>query len=370
MMSEVFMKFGSSIIFILLPFMFPLLVISLEYRHFFKSSPQPDIYYAIKTEDTQLLKKVLNQNNSYDDDINKALFNVMRSSHYTNKSQELEFLIKHGADVNKKNNGDTLVIALLHTEDNPDILKMLIDAGADVTITDNRNQTPLIVAYNYGRTKSIALLKSYKTEKNEYNETDLYEAAITENIENIKKITSYGISPNTKKINEKSPLATIIDIGDKPKVVQALLDVGADPRDMGYMGTPLMVTYIFGRKKSYDILKEYVSKTKDKNYKPQKSDLLEAATFGTPSEITKIVQSGVPVNFVINNSKETPLMYAAEYNPDPKVIEALIAAGADINAKTDMGYTAYYYARSSSKEIKNELLKAGANPDDVNIGRF
>ena len=58
----------------------------------------------------------------------------------------------------------------------------------------------------------------------------------------------------------------------------------------------------------------------------------------------------------------TPLMAAADYNPNPEVITMLVKAGADVNAQTRDGYTALMYAAGQrNPEVITMLLEAGAD---------
>jgi ankyrin repeat protein len=64
-----------------------------------------------------------------------------------------------------------------------------------------------------------------------------------------------------------------------------------------------------------------------------------------------------------NSSSHTAVMYAAEFNPNPEVITALLKAGADANTKNRFGMTALMYAAKVTKnpEVIITLLKAGAD---------
>ncbi|MBR1438930.1 MAG: ankyrin repeat domain-containing protein [Synergistaceae bacterium] len=68
----------------------------------------------------------------------------------------------------------------------------------------------------------------------------------------------------------------------------------------------------------------------------------------------------------------TPLMFAAEKNPNPEVIEILIDAGADSNAQDKDGKTALMYAAKSNPvpEIITALVDGGAKPNARDTNRM
>ena len=59
----------------------------------------------------------------------------------------------------------------------------------------------------------------------------------------------------------------------------------------------------------------------------------------------------------------TPLRWAALGNENPKVIESLLRAGADIEERNILGHTPLMWAASKNKnpEVIETLLRAGAN---------
>ena len=75
---------------------------------------------------------------------------------------------------------------------------------------------------------------------------------------------------------------------------------------------------------------------------------------------------------VINRDKLTPLMFAARAPTNTRALEALIQAGADVNAQSSVGDTALQWAVAEGARPKNQiavaaLLKAKADPNIRNV---
>jgi ankyrin repeat protein len=80
-----------------------------------------------------------------------------------------------------------------------------------------------------------------------------------------------------------------------------------------------------------------------------RTPLMAAARYNqNPKVITVLLAAGADVN-ALNIFGGTPLMYAAEYNPNPDVITTLLRAGADAKAKDNAGKTAFDYAKGNEK---------------------
>ncbi len=87
-------------------------------------------------------------------------------------------------------------------------------------------------------------------------------------------------------------------------------------------------------------------------------DLFEAAhdKDTTPQKIQSLIESGANVN-AKSNGGWTPLMQAAYNNSNPEVVKALINAGADINAKDKNGIEAVAYAQHNENPEIRGLFK-------------
>jgi ankyrin repeat protein len=108
---------------------------------------------------------------------------------------------------------------------------------------------------------------------------------------------------------------------------------------------------------------------KDRKYHPKiKSDmthLMMAILYKSPvGFIEKLIEGGEDVNYRKDESIPTFLMLAVDQGRGD-VVECLVKAGADVNAKLDDEGTALLRAvQRGNKEIVNALLKAGADVND------
>lgn len=175
-------------------------------------------------------------------------------------------------------------------------------------------------------------------------------------------------------------------IGNYKDIVELLLNrrVNVNARDKdGY--TPLYYASTFGwggkrNKNDWDIARSLVSNGAEVNMKPGSSDTpLHSAALYAPEEIVKLfLDKGADVNVKLaspgwprkRNSGPAPLHNACiRADKNTKIVELLIAAGADINAKcyNDQadGWTPIYFACLHENARAVELLiakRAKINP--------
>jgi ankyrin repeat protein len=65
-------------------------------------------------------------------------------------------------------------------------------------------------------------------------------------------------------------------------------------------------------------------------------DFFDLVKTGTSQSVQAAISKGADVN-ARDKYDRTPLMYAAEYNPNPEVITVLLTAGANAKAKDNEG---------------------------------
>jgi len=250
----------------------------------------------------------------------------------TGSAVELKKLLDAGMSPNAKTSEGTT--ALMLAARSVEKVKLLIDRGADVNARASTGITPLMVAARYrGNTDVVRLL--------------------------LKKGAKPHADKGTEVRNDASALFFAVMAGDM-KTVSALLDAGA-PLDsrMKVLGTFLTSPLAFATFEDDAALVEFlISKGADPNeVDADKISILGSAVIGNHAATVKVLLArGSRVNHV-DNFGMTPILYAASIDfGDTVILERLIAAGADLTAKTREGQTALDLVKSYHHENMANLL--------------
>ncbi|HWN99407.1 MAG TPA: ankyrin repeat domain-containing protein [Blastocatellia bacterium] len=209
-------------------------------------------------------------------------------------------------------------------------VKLLLDRGADVNARAASGVTALMVASRHrGNAEVVRLL--------------------------LKK----GARPNVEKgievRNDASALFFAVMAGDV-ETARLLADAGARLGDrMKVLGTIVTSPLLYATFLDDSAMVEYlISNGADPNeVDDDRISVLEwAAISNRVSTVQLLLARGAKVNHVDNHGM-TPLLYAASINfGDSEVMNALIAAGADVKAKNKAGLTATELAESYKRETK------------------
>ena len=279
----------------------------------------------------------------------------------------VKFLVEKGADVNAKTHSEyssvetPLLLSLDYEhiesryDENSSVAEYLINNGADINVTNNHGETPLMYASKVHNIKVVELLIQKGADINAFD--------------------NYG---NTALIYGVNNLET----------VKLLVENGADVNFYKGGSTALISACEYSHERNIDVIKYLVSKNANINAQDNKGDtalnkILDTSDEGSIDildfEIANfLIEQGADVN--IKNKREyTPFIYLGmgegnfnnksfqEYRI--KLAEVLLEKGADINAKDYNGYTSLMWACASSGSRFAEpfvkfLVEKGA---DINI---
>lgn len=147
--------------------------------------------------------------------LTKKLIKKIYKAILKNGIVELEPLISSVKDLNYRNKiGDTCLIIATKYSDSYINVKLLLEKGADPTIVDNQNNTPLINAVINNNLDIVKLLLSYDSNVNHigYNNwSPLMNAVYYQYFDIVKLLINYN--PNIKLRNSNN--LTAIDIAFK-----------------------------------------------------------------------------------------------------------------------------------------------------------
>lgn len=231
---------------------------------------------------------------------------------------------------NSKKLGEELYDAVLFQ----DLVKMnqLIEKGADVNYIQMGRPLLGWAAQN-GNLEVIKALIKAKVDVNKGDQggvghTPLMRAIETQHVTIVQALLDAKANPNAQTPDGETCLNMAVE-SRKPEIVRAIVKAGADV--------------------------SYVDKNGD-------SPALTAAQDGMSEslEIIKILGEA-KANMNASNAAYTPLIYAVQQG-NKELVSALIAAGANPNAKTKDGNTPVHTALDN-KEILETLLQAKADPD-------
>ncbi len=244
-----------------------------------------------------------------------------------------------------------------------EIVKLLLDKGADINAKNKRNSTPLHWAI-HDETK-VRLLVTRGADihaKQIEGRTPLYQAAVLANGSAVVRLLlEKGADPNVATLIGMTPLIAASTRGDL-EVMRMLMDKGANVNTKNGAGeTALMSAATNGDPRAVQYL---LDKGADARLRSKRSEtaLGNAATAGVEETVRLLLDHGADVN-VRNIRGYSPLMLAAGSDAMPaSVIKMLLDKGADTSYSADYDETALILAAKRGDTEAARLLGASASP--------
>ena len=284
---------------------------------------------------------------------------------YLGHAETVRYLVGlHDVKVNHKGDDDWSALLCAVAQKHADLVKVLIDAGADIETRDKESWTPLMYACKNGSQPIVKMLVEAGAEvraaqKDGYT-SFIFAAGFghTETVRYLVGLPQIDLSHKDKD-GHTSLLAAVERAG--ADVVEVLLDAGADIEAKLNDGrSPLLKASKCGNLQVVKVLLRAgagVCVTDNKGA----TCLMLAAHYGhTEAVRTLLCMPEVDVNQ--SNTQGLTSLHRAVFKKHSDVVQLLIDAGADVGAKNSAGSTSLHWAcEVGALDIVQMLVKAGAD---------
>ncbi|KAK7074366.1 hypothetical protein SK128_009451 [Halocaridina rubra] len=270
------------------------------------------------------------------------------------------------------------------------ILKILLNAGADVFSRDRDGDTPLHIATAAGKkdiVQELLNLKEYGKEflvksiasTNDIQKTPLHTAAHFGYIDIFKILLDAGADVSAKDKDGYTPFLVAVAAGKKD-IVQEHLNMREETlyklvnATNNALNTPL---HFSAYNNDIEILKMLVNLDAniiafDKNGATPLHIAIAADSYEVVQELLQfkeIKENPTELLSTTDNIQKTPLHYAA-HRGHLKTLKLLLEAGADVTAKDEDGYTALHVAVAAEKDVVVQELVSFNKYKNENLTDF
>lgn len=248
----------------------------------------------------------------------------------------VKFLLEHGADVNTGyKRMSTLHSAV--TQGKQEIIRILLDNGANVDALTKLDQTPLRMATEEGNLGVIETLLEHGADVNTRDRggiTPLDIAVSNSNVEAVRFLLDHGANVNAADIRGRTPLHRAVVVGSH-EIIRILLDKKANVNVYDkWDRTPLIWAFGIPENAGYNDMEEIIMEYGGEHYRYPSIPHGLSLCKGT---CKILVEHGADVD-ATRGFKKTPLHYAVE-NFDLELVMILLAGGSDINISDKDGNT-------------------------------
>ncbi|MFP4365055.1 MAG: ankyrin repeat domain-containing protein, partial [Spirochaetia bacterium] len=271
-----------------------------------------------------------------------------------------EELLRSGANPDYRDDEDTPVIIHGVRSENAQILRLLIEAGANVRVRGPEGTSPLEIAAQRGNSAMVNMLLNtgaYSTEQSIRNAAALAEMwghmELAQTIESSLHSAGAGETEETRENRLQDTLLEAIQ-DRTPALVEDTIALGAQ---VDYSGpnenTPLMVAASLGEIEIIEILLDAGAEI-DAQDEYGETALMKAAKAGHADTVQVLLEGGAAIDMT-DEFGMTALFHAVDQGRG-MLVSILYEAGADATVKTEAGECLYSFA-ADSQDITELLLE-------------
>ncbi|KAK4221488.1 ankyrin-3 [Podospora fimiseda] len=250
----------------------------------------------------------------------------------------VQHLLDNGSDINELSHGYSPLHAAVANDQGLNMMKLLLDRGADVNAKDAVGRNALHTWLHFG----------------------------LPSVEEVKMLLDHGIDATVcDDLQAMSPLHLYSARGESTEVFQILLDNGVDinTADPQYKFTPLIMLMMFREKLSPDLLRWFLDKGADPNAEDASSSrpLTIASAWGQAENLKILLDAGIDEIDDTDTDGSTALQNAVFFNR-PEIVQLLLEAGADAEKLDTLNRTCLHTAvRRGNMDCTRILIEHGCN---------
>jgi ankyrin repeat protein len=292
-------------------------------------------------------------------------------------------LIQGKADVNSTlADGSTALAWAVHNNDNG-MVKTLLEAGADTKLANEYGVSPLHLACSNQNVELVSVLLKAGADPDAATwsgETALMSCANSGVAQAVKEMLSSGANPNLKESRQDQTALMWAAAEDHPDVIKALIEGGADVNAKSRL-IPASEPFIVKVPSSFG--QNFPKTVRFRKESGGFTPLMFAAQKGGVETARLLIEAGADVNYATREEGSALVVATAAGHQDFALL--LLDNGADPNAKDGWGIRPLHYAvhegvlimngyartntdhlgweRRNMPELVEALLDAGADPE-------
>ncbi|XP_064402664.1 uncharacterized protein LOC135348400 isoform X9 [Halichondria panicea] len=324
---------------------------------------QDPLHLACKIGHYQTVEALLNHGYNVNGTDDKGITPLVYACGYRHTDIAILLLSRGSrAQVNMQDNDGWSALNVASQNRHSDVVKVLIEKGAQVNIQLNDGRSALMIASQYGHSDVVKILIEKGAQVNiQLNDgrSALMIASQNGHSDVVKILIEKGAQVNMQKNDGWSALMIASENGHSD-VIKILIEKGAQVNMQNNDGwSALMIASQNGHS---DVVKILIEKRAQVNMQNNDgfSALMIAASQNGHSDVVKVlIEKGAQVNMQDNNGRSALMI--ASHNGHSDVVKLLIEKGAQVNMQTNNGWSALMIAsQNGHSDVVKVFIEKGA----------